>query len=105
MSSGCFIFWTAKDRKEAKKIAKGLLLQKKIACASILPSVCSLFFWEGSMQEKQEVKVIFKTQPSYFSEIVQYIQQQGSYEVPEVTQVQVAQMNPSYQKWMEEVLS
>ena len=55
-----YIFWTCRDKEEAKKIIHGLLHQQLIACASIFPEVESIYRWEGRIEESREVKVILR---------------------------------------------
>jgi len=49
------ILITAKDKKEASKIARGLLEAKLIACANIVDGVESLFWWQGRIDSSKEV--------------------------------------------------
>ncbi len=98
------IFWTAANSEEAKKIARELVAKKWVACASIIPEVISLFSWKGKGEEAIEAKVMFKTKKNYFPQILEYIQKHCSYEVPEVLQIAIRDGNPSYLKWMDELL-
>ncbi len=95
-----YIFWTCRDKQEAKKIVYGLLDQRLIACASIFPEVESLYRWEGNIEEGQEVKVILKTILKHFDAVQSHIQKHSSYEVPEILQVDIAQGNPRYLSWV-----
>jgi periplasmic divalent cation tolerance protein len=95
-----YIFWTCQSREEAKKIVRLLLDQRLIACASLLPEVESLYRWKGKVEEGREVKVILKTQAKYFEPICAVIGQHGSYEVPEIAQVEVGMCNPRYLAWV-----
>jgi len=95
-----YVFWTCRDKQEAKKIVHGLLDQRLIACASIFPAVESIYRWEGKIEESQEVKVILKTALKHYDAIQSYIQKHCSYEVPEILQVDIAQGNPSYLSWV-----
>jgi len=95
-----YVFWTCRDKQEAKKIVHGLLDQRLIACASILPAVESIYRWEGKIEEGQEVKVILKTALEHYNAVQSYIQKHYSYEVPEILQVDIAQGNPSYLSWV-----
>jgi len=79
-----------------------LLDQHLIACASILPEVESIYRWEGKIEEGKEVKVMLKTQVKWFDSIVALIRQHGSYEVPEISQVDVVKCNPQYLAWVME---
>lgn len=95
-----YIFWTCRDKQEAKKIIHGLLDQRRIACASIFPEVESIYRWEGNIEESQELKVILKTTLKHFDAVQSYIQAHCSYEVPEILQVDIPQGNPRYLAWV-----
>lgn len=95
-----YIFWTCRNREEAKKIASLLLEQHLIACASILPEIESIYRWEGKVEEGKEVKVLLKTQEGLFDSICALICKHGSYEVPEISQIDVAKSNPRYLSWL-----
>lgn len=59
-----YVFWTCRDRAEAKKIIYELLEKHFIACALIFPEIESIYRWEGKVEgEGREVKVILKTVP------------------------------------------
>lgn len=97
-----YIFWTCKEREEAKEIIFGLLSQRLIACASLFPDVESIYRWEGKIEESKEVKVILKTQAEHFEAICKYILEKGSYQVPEILQVNISKGNPRYLSWIQE---
>lgn len=95
-----YIFWTCANSSEAKKIIHGLLDHSLIACASIFPEIESIYRWKGKIEESREVKVILKTQPKHFDSILGYILKHGSYEVPEILQVDIPKGNPTYLNWV-----
>jgi len=95
-----YIFWSCKDADEAKRIIHALLNKHLIACASILPEVKSIYRWEGKIEESREAKVILKTVGKHFEAISRLIQEQCSYEVPEIVQVDVAKASPRYLSWV-----
>ena len=64
------ILVTAKDKKEAAKIAQGLLEAKLIACANIIDGVQSLFWWQGKIDSSKEVLLVLKTKKSLFKKVV-----------------------------------
>ncbi len=97
-----YIFWTCRDKVEAKQIIRALLEKRWIACASIFPEVESIYRWEGKVEESVEVKVILKTEDQHFDAIQSYIQSHCSYEVPEIIQVNIAGGNPGYLSWVRE---
>ncbi len=100
-----YIFWTCKNRQEAKTIIHQLLKQNLIACASILPEVESIYRWQGLIEESLETKVILKTLKPHFPAIQTLIQAHCSYEVPEIVEIEAQRANPAYLKWIEEEAS
>lgn len=84
-----YIFWSCRDKFEAKKIIHTLLDRQLIACASLIPGVESLYRWEGKIEESMEVKVILKTLPTHFNKIQSLILAEGSYSVPEILRVDI----------------
>ncbi len=95
-----YVFWSCRDKVEAKKIIHQLLDQQLIACASIFPEVESIYRWEGKIEESFEVKVILKTDPKHFDAIQNAIKTQCSYEVPEIVQVDITRGNAHYLSWI-----
>lgn len=98
-SEFCYVFWTCKNVEEAKKIARGLLEKRLIACASMWP-VESIYTWEKNIEEGKEIKVILKTRGERFEEVREFIVNHCSYEVPEILQVAIEKGNPKYLKWV-----
>jgi len=102
MSQYVQIQWTCASKEEAQRICKALVEKKMIACANIIPQVQSIYFWEGKVEEGEEVKVLIKTLNEKFSEILHFILKNGSYEVPEVSKFEIKEGNPAYLKWLVE---
>lgn len=98
------IQWTAASLEEARTIAKKLVEKKWVACANLLPEVESIYLWGGNLEESIEVKVFFKTHDSLFQTVLEYITDKSSYDVPEVSKIQIDEANPSYEEWLEEVV-
>ena len=95
-----YVFWTCLDQEEAKKITRGLLDQRLIACSSIFPNVASIYRWNESIQESQEVKVILKTVTKHFRAVASYIQTHCCYDVPEIVQINIASGHSRYLDWV-----
>lgn len=95
-----YIVWSCAHKEEAKSIIRQLLDRKLIACGSILPQVESLYRWKGEIQESQEVKVILKTVGHHFNAVESHIKSHCSYEVPEITRLDITDCNPDFFKWV-----
>lgn len=95
-----YIFWSCRDKIEAKKIVGKLLEERIVACASMIPEVESIYRWEEVIEESFEVKVILKTISKHFEKVCAVIQSMCSYKVPEIVQIDVVRGNPSYLSWI-----
>jgi periplasmic divalent cation tolerance protein len=96
-----YILWSCKDKEEARNIISALLEKHLIACASIFP-VESIYRWKGKVEESKEIKVLLKTVAHHFDPICKYIMEKGSYEVPEISQIDIHKSNPRYLDWIAE---
>lgn len=100
-----YIFWTTSSIEEAKEIISFLIKKKWIMCANIIPKVHSIYEWEGKIVEEDEVKVILKSDQTFYEKICQEIQRMGSYDVPEISCVKIDLPYPPYLDWLEKGLS
>lgn len=96
------IQWTCPNVEEAKKIIYLLLEKKLIACANIIPHITSIYAWKGAIETAQEVKVLLKTLDQHFLAIRTLIQENCSYDVPEISKIIIDEANPPYLEWLKE---
>ena len=99
------IFITAKNIKEANKIAEKLAKEKLVACANIVKGVRSVFWWEKKIDKADEVLLILKSKKSCFKKIVKTVTLLHSYNVPEIIALPIVDGNRDYLKWIEESCS
>ena len=92
---------TTGGEAEARKIAELLVGHKKVACASIVPRVDSLFPWEGRLESARESLMIAKTKASLFPEIAELVKAAHSYEVPEIVALPIVAGSEDYLKWLD----
>ena len=74
---------TEYDKKAAKKIAK-LLLKKKLAACVSLKDINSIYEWKGKIEEVNEVEIIIKSKPELKNNLVVFLKNQISYDVPQI---------------------
>lgn len=98
----CIINCTAGNKEEALKISRELVKKKLIACSNIIPSITSVYSWEGGINEDSEVLMLMKTKTALFDSVKEEILKLHSYEVPEIIAVPVINGSESYIKWIDE---
>jgi periplasmic divalent cation tolerance protein len=91
---------TAKDKKEANKIACGLLETKLIACANIIGGVQSLFWWQGKIDSSKEVLLVLKTKKNLFKQVSAKVKSLHSYQTPEIIALPLADGSKDYLSWI-----
>ena len=96
---------TAKDKKEAEKIARGLLEAKLIACANIVGGLQSLFWWQGKIDSSKEVLLILKTKKILFKKVLNQVKSLHSYQTPEIIALPIVHGSEDYLSWMKKALS
>jgi periplasmic divalent cation tolerance protein len=94
------IHWTTGSIDEARRLARHLVEKQWVASAKIIPWIESIYLWDGQVHTVQESKVIFKTIEKFFDQIQQAINEQCKYQIPEITCLQVENVNPEYQEWL-----
>jgi len=95
---------TTANKAEAEKIAQTLLKERLIACANILNSVTSLFFWSGKIDKAEECLMVMKSRRDLFTELAECLKGLHSYEVPEILAIPIVEGSAAYLAWMGEML-
>ncbi len=96
-----FVYMTAKDREEAKRIALHLIEEKLAACANMFP-VSSVYTWKGKVIEDDEVGIIMKTRASLVERLIAETKKMHSYEVPCVVSIDIEKGFPPFIEWIGE---
>jgi len=94
------VYSTFPHREEALSISRKLLEQQLIACANIIPSITSLYHWQGNLCEETEVILIAKTTASKRHQAMQTIIQLHSYDIPCVVMFPLAEVAPDFLRWV-----
>ena len=95
-------FSTFPDRETAQKIARELVENAVVACANIMPSVESIYFWKEKVETSAEVFALFKMTAARYSEFESRLRKLHPYDVPEIVRLDIAGGNPDYLRWISE---
>jgi periplasmic divalent cation tolerance protein len=98
------ILMTAASEEEAGRLARMLVERRLAACVSQLPGLRSVYWWQGSVQESQEVLLIAKTLKTKVKELIKAVKREHSYAVPEVLSLPVKEGSRDYLRWITESL-
>lgn len=105
MKKHVVLFCTTGTTKEASYIAEQLVQQRLVACVNIIPSIQSVYRWEGNTNRDKEVLLILKTSGSHVPALKKWIRENHSYESPELIVLPIEDGLPGYLKWIDQSVS
>lgn len=105
MNETVVILCTCPDEDTAARLARGLLEERHAACVNVLPTVRSLYTWEGEIQDEQEALMVIKSTHSHFFLVEHWLREHHPYDVPEVLALDVAHVSEPYLHWLRSVVS
>lgn len=105
MTEKIVVLSTCASEEEARSIAAKLIEEKQAACVNILPSVRSIYRWQGKVEDSTECLMIIKTDRAHFASLRTVLESVHSYELPEVLALPVVDGSPNYLAWLDRELN
>ncbi|MBN2831368.1 MAG: divalent-cation tolerance protein CutA [Candidatus Omnitrophica bacterium] len=93
---------TAKDKRQARKIAKILIRNRLAACVNILGKVESFFLWQGKVDSASEALLIIKSKKIKMPKIIRLVKSLHSYDLPEIISLPITSGFKPYLNWINE---
>ena len=93
-------FSTFPDKEIAQKIARDLVENAIVACANIVPSVESIYFWKEKVETSAEALAIFKMTAERYSEFESRLRKLHPYDVPEIVGLNIVEGSADYLRWI-----
>ena len=100
MSSTLLVFCTCESQAQAEAIADTLVEERLAACVNILPSIRSVYRWQGKIEHAVEVLLLIKTTEARFTAVRDRIPELHSYDTPEVIAVPISAGSEKYLAWI-----
>jgi periplasmic divalent cation tolerance protein len=91
---------TAPSAEKAAELGRALVSERLAACASVVPGVRSIYWWEGKVQDEAEALILLKTTPARFQELRDRVVALHPYQVPEVVALKVDAGSEKYLEWI-----
>lgn len=102
MSERLIVLITAGSHDEAGRIARILVTKMLAACVNVIPSVTSVYRWEGEIRSDQECLLVVKSQRDVLAELVECVQGLHSYDVPEIIALPLVGGSDAYLRWLDQ---
>ena len=92
---------TVPSLEVGEKISDELLEKKLAACVNIVPSIHSIYAWQGQVLSDQEVLLVVKTRAELFDEyLVPTVKALHPYDVPEIIALPIVLGSQDYLDWI-----
>jgi periplasmic divalent cation tolerance protein len=100
------ILVTVGARDDAERLGESLVLGHLAACCSVIPTVHSIYMWEGRLQREHEALLLIKTLESRAPAAEEYVRKHHDHLMPEIIRLAVEGGSEAYLNWLEaQVLS
>lgn len=93
---------TGPSAEEAERIGRALVEERLAACANLIPSISSTYWWKGKVEEASEALLVMKTRQDLLERLTARVRALHSYTVPEVIALPILGGNPDYLKWIDD---
>ncbi len=88
------------DAPSGAVVAKLLLDERLVACANIMPTMLSLFEWNGEREEATEAGVLFKTDAALLDRAIARLGEEHPYEEPAILAWRCDAASPGTAAWL-----
>ncbi len=95
-------FSTFPDTETARRLARQLVEEKLVACANLLPSIESIYRWQGKVEQATEVLTLFKLTAASYPAFEARLKALHPYDVPEIIATRVVAGLEAYHDWVTE---
>ena len=98
----CVGFITAPSLEVARELARELLKHESVACANLIPGIESVYRWEGKVETAQEILLMVKTTVASQSLVIDIVEREHPYDVPECIFLEVSNGHSPYLNWLQQ---
>ncbi|MCA1561673.1 MAG: divalent-cation tolerance protein CutA [Acidobacteria bacterium] len=87
---------------DALAFGRALVDERLAACVNVLPTMDSVYRWEGRVEHESERQVVIKTARERILALWERVRELHPYEVPEFVVLSIVDGNDAYLRWVGE---
>jgi periplasmic divalent cation tolerance protein len=101
VAMGIVIVSTYPDKKSISRVSHIVVEKKLVACVNYT-KINSVYTWKNKIQDTTEFLALFKTTSGSKQKLKEMIAKTHPYEIPEIVELKMDNVNLPYMKWLEE---
>jgi periplasmic divalent cation tolerance protein len=83
----------------APDLVRTLVQERLVACGNVLPGVRSFYWWEGEVQDDEEVVLFMETAAERVDAMIARLRELHPYDVPKIVVLEPDAVNAEYLAW------
>ena len=95
------VYITTSGEEESKKIGRTIVEERLAGCVNIIPTIESLYWWKGEIEEDNESVLIAKTKVSNIRNIIKRVKEIHSYENPAILAIPIIEGSKEYLDYLD----
>jgi periplasmic divalent cation tolerance protein len=95
------VLTTTASPEEASSIGRTLVEERLIACASMVPTVQSIYRWQDEVETATETLLLLKTSAEQLPALESRLRELHSYDTPEFLVLPVESCSQPYLEWLQ----
>ena len=84
----------------AMPLAEKIVEKRLGACVNIAGPIQSVYRWDGALQSETELTLQIKTTAERYSELVNFLETEHPYDLPEIIGVDLPHVSAAYGNWV-----
>ncbi len=99
-STARVVLTTTASSDEARRLGRTLVEERLAACATLVPSVESIYRWQGEIESSTEALLLIKTTAEQIGPLQVRLHELHSYQTPEFLVLPVESGSGGYIEWL-----
>ena len=95
------VYITTSGEEESKEIGRNIVEERLAGCVNIIPTIKSLYWWKGEIEDDNESILIVKTKVSNIENIIKRVKEIHSYKNPAILAIPIIEGSNEYLDYLD----
>ncbi len=91
---------TGPDADTLATITRHLVDAQLAACGNIIPTIRSIYRWQGQVEDEPEAYVLLHTQAQHVPAIIERVNAEHPYDTVQILATAITDADPAYRQWV-----